>query len=463
MKKLIILFTALSVVLSTVTAQTRYTAAVWKENSSYTIKPPIKNWKKDFSVTYEVDNNGGGYFCLIKHASFFYTPPIPIPSPTGSIFRVKITGAGYTFNVTDIYVVDDFAFFCGSCYDLFLHETSAMWGYFDLNEFFTTSVDVQFYKLQDGMGLTGGVAPLLLDRLVAYNYGGRYDVVAYSRVSSPCSKIIEIQDAKASAPVCKTYDLPVSMPPVPMWVMYIDDISEDESHVIVSGHDLRIPSAETVWYGIYKKADIGNSISSGWTFSLSPVERPNGSVICTGMGRTEEFALSYTYYDNIMDAWYTRMRVINTWTGVNVNSQQFAKDYKPEPLQMTYLPDLSSVELVQDLGSSAAFVQMFPFVSTSYTTSALNHAARYFDNIDAIKGYHFITCNERNVYIQDRTMNLPASAAACPDNYSVKVEIIPNLSESPTSFSSLGLSSRQWNNRANVIPDVLGVDCFSVE
>ncbi len=56
MKKLIILFTALSVVLSTVTAQTRYTAAVWKENSSYTIKPPIKNWKKDFSVTYEVDN-----------------------------------------------------------------------------------------------------------------------------------------------------------------------------------------------------------------------------------------------------------------------------------------------------------------------------------------------------------------------------------------------------------------------
>ena len=39
---------------------------------------------------------------------------------------------------------------------------------------------------------------LILDRLVAYNYGGRYDVAAYSRVSSPCSKIIEIQDAKAS-------------------------------------------------------------------------------------------------------------------------------------------------------------------------------------------------------------------------------------------------------------------------
>lgn len=462
MKKLIILFTALSAVLSTAIAQTKYTAAVWKENSSYTINSPIRNWGKEYSITYEVDNSGEGYFCLIKHSPFFNTPPTPTTPPMASIFRAKITGFGYTFVVKDIYVVDDLAFFCGSYTDLATSEKNAMWGYLDLNDFFTTSVDVHFYKLQDGMGVTGGVAPLLLDRLVAYNYGGRYDVVAYSRVSSPCSKIIEIQDANA-APVCKTYDLPVSMPSVPMCVMYIDDISEDDSHVIVSGHDLSNPSVDVIWYGIYKKTNIYNSIVSNRTFFLPSSEKPNGSVICTGMNRTGEFALSYTYYDNIMDAWYTRMRVINTWTGVNVNSQQFAKDYKPEPLQMTYLPDLSSVELVQDLGSSAAFVQMFPFVSTSYTTSALNHAARYFDNIDAIEGHHFITCNERNVYIQDRTMNLPASAAACPDNYSVKVEIIPNLSESPVSFSPLDLISSYDRVTAIVTTDVFNVDCFSVE
>lgn len=462
MKKLIILFTALSAVLSTVTAQTKYTAAVWKENASYTINPPIKNWGKEYSITYEVDNSGEGYFCLIKHSPFFNTPPTPTTPPMASIFRAKITGFGYTFVVKDIYVVGDLAFFCGSCYDLTWHETSAMWGYLDLNDFFTTSVDVHFYKLQDGMGVTGGVAPLLLDRLVAYNYGGRYDVVAYSRVSSPCSKIIEIQDANA-APVCKTYDLPVSMPSVPMCVMYIDDISEDDSHVIVSGHDLSNPSVDVIWYGIYKKTNIYNSIVSNRTFFLPSSEKPNGSVICTGMNRTGEFALSYTYYDNIMDAWYTRMRVINTTTGANVNSQQFVKDYKLEPLQMKYLPDLSSVELIQDLGASAAFVQLYPNSSTSYTTSALNHAARYFDNIDAIEGHHFITCNERNVYIQDRTMNLPASSVACPDNQSVKVSIIPNLTTLTKSYFSFGLLNTFDSIIANVTTDVSNVDCFSVE
>jgi hypothetical protein len=460
MKKLIILFTALSVVLSTVTAQTRYTAAVWKENASHTINPPIKNWKKDFSVTYEVDNSGEGYFCLIKHSPFFNTPPTPTTPPMASIFRAKITGFGYTFVVKDIYVVGDSAFFCGSCYDLSTHDKNAMWGYLNLNDFFTASVNVKFYKLQDGMG---GVAPLLLDRLVAYNNGGRYNVVAYSRSSSPCSKIIEIQNADVPSAVCKTYDLPVSSPSVPMCVMYIDDISEDESNVIVSGHDISNPAVDVIWYGIYKKTDIYNSIVNNRTFLLSSSENPNGSVICAGMNRTGEFALSYTYYDNIMDAWYTRMRVINTVTGANVNSQQFAKDYKPEPLQMTYLPDLSSVELIQDLGSSAAFVQMFPFVSTSYTTSALNHATHYFDNIDAIEGHHFITCNGKNIYIQDRTMNLPASTAACPDNYSVKVDIIRNLSTTPTSFFPLDLICDRRSILTSVISDVLGVDCFSVE
>ena len=460
MKKLIILFTALSAVLSTAIAQTKYTAAVWKENSSYTINPPIRNWTRDYSITYEVDNSGNYYFCLIKHTPFFGIPPSPTTPPVVSILRAQIIRSSFSFNVEDIYVVDDLAFFCGSYTNLATSEKNAMWGYLDLNDFFTASVTVNYYKLQD---IPPTVAPKSLDRLVAYNNGGRYDVVAYNRVSDPCCKIIEIQNANSATPVCYTYDLDVSTPPVPMCVMYIDDISEDDSHVIVSGHDISNPSVYVIWYGIYKKTNIYNSIVNNRTFFLPSSEKSNGSVICTGMNRTGEFALAYTYYDNIMETWYTRMRVINTTTGANVNSQQFVKDYKLEPLQMKYLPDLSSVELIQDLGASAAFVQLYPNSSTSYTTSALNHAGRYFDNIDAIRGHHFVTCNERNVYIQDRTMNLPASSVACPDNQGVKVSIIPNLTTSTKSYFSFGLLNTFDSIIANVTTDVLNVDCFSVE
>ena len=174
MKKLIILFTALSAVLSTAIAQTKYTAAVWKENSSYTINPPIRNWTRDYSITYEVDNSGNYYFCLIKHTPFFGIPPSPTTPPVVSILRAQIIRSSFSFNVEDIYVVDDLAFFCGSYTNLATSEKNAMWGYLDLNDFFTASVTVNYYKLQD---IPPTVAPKSLDRLVAYNNGGRYDVL----------------------------------------------------------------------------------------------------------------------------------------------------------------------------------------------------------------------------------------------------------------------------------------------
>ena len=458
-KKVLLLFLFLGMAIAGM-AQTKYTSAVWKETGNFSHGLQIRNWTRDYSVAY------GGYdpyyfFFLLDHSDFFNTPISPTTPPACSVFRAKLPFLDSTegFVVKDMCIVDNIAFFCGIYHDRVLLTSKAFWGFFKLSEFFTGTLNVYYYFLQNGVPPSSGQAPVLLDRLVAYNNGGRYDVVAFSRSSTPCSKLIEIQDAMGSAPSCYTYDFPATT--VPMCVMYIDDITMDDSHVIVSGHDLHFPPNDYIWYGIYDKSGIAASLIN--TFVLPASESPNGSVICTNLTGKDAFALSYTFHDEILGTMYTRMRVIQTSSGINIHSQQYAKDDKGEPLQMTYLPDLSSIELVQDQITTSDFVQLYPFSLTGYNASVLNHSQHRFYDIDAVEGHHFITEDSKYFYLQDRTMNVPASTTLCPDDKVFKVEIIDNLTPVRTFCTQLILSSVRYQITAPVTIDPLFIDCFSVE
>lgn len=447
-------------------AQYRYTAAVWEDpNYGNLYKTPIRNWKKNYSVTFE--GNGTSYcVCLIDNSSFFSPPYIVYPSltpgpPAASVYRVTIPNPSLfsSLRVSDIYVVDDYAFFCGYYWGFGSIVTTPVYGYLDLTDFFSPNVNINCYILSGGTT----TAPRTLERLVAYPDGmGGYSVVAFGRDEHPC-KLIEIKDATSISPTCYSYDFPISNPYIEMCEMYIDDISLDDNNVYLSGHDVSSPPANQVWYGIYKRTNIAGTMGNTFYFPVS--EKPNGSVICTSMPGESIFALAYTYFDIILNKWYTRIRCIDKLSGTNTNSQQFDKTEKYEPLRMIYLPDLSSIELVQENEKGTDFVKIEPFSSIGYNTPVLTHPGYdYYYNIDTVDGHHFISACRNYFYIQDRTMSLPASTTSCPDNQEIKVEIIPNLN-TVTMFPSVPLLLSSWfyNTGDSVLISPLNVNCFSFE
>lgn len=446
-------------------AQYRYTAAVWEDpNYGNLYKTPIRNWKQNYSVTFE--SNGTSYcVCLIDNTTFFSSPPIVYPSltpgpPAASVYRATISSipSGMSVHVSDIYVVDDYAFFCGYLWGSGSVTTTSFYGYLDLTDFLLySSVTINCYLLQDDIG----VAPSTLERLVAYpNGAGGYSVVAFGNEMKSC-KLIEIQNATV-APVVYTYDFPISNPYIDMCKMYIDDISLDDSYVYLSGHDISSPPTNQVWYGIYDKTNIAASM--GNTFFFPASEEPNGSVICTAMPGESMFALAYTYYDEIPEQWYTRIRMIDRTNGINVLSQQFKKEEKYEPLRMIYLSDLSSIELVQDNERSSEFIMINPFSGLAYNASVLTHLGYYFYNIDNIAGHHFLSAYQNYFYIQDRTMSLPASTSLCPYNQTLQVDIIPDLNSTTNPPSSpLILDYILMQPPSSVVRNSLNIDCFSYE
>lgn len=400
-------------------SQTRYTAAIltdFNANPSSN-QSPIRHWKENYSLTYEWNINSH-VFSLLDHSAFFATPPsFPLVCTAYHAEFPGIYGA-INIEVNDIYITNDQAFFCGTLYDTLANRQRSFYGHFKLQEFFNTSMNIDFYILYDG---TPTLAPTILERLVAFPVNTTYKIIAYGHEPNTCNKIIDIFDAIGSTTTINVYDLPAN--PGTLQKLYIDDMTMNGSYVFFSGHNIMTPGSSTIWFGCYDKMNMGPTLD---IYGLPFTEEPNGRVICGAIGyRGVYFSLAYSYYDNANSQWYTRMRVIEGTAPINMFSQQFTKDDKWEPLRMTYLSDLSAIELVHDHGGYSDFVSMKPYASSSYNAVVLGTPQNNFYNIDTITGHHFIAKEQDYFYIQDRTMMVPASTAGCPIDNNIHVSILP--------------------------------------
>ncbi len=442
------------------TAQTRYTAAVLTDPvSGYSSGiTPVKNWRTTYSVSFQMDAVKP-FFCLIDQTALLSTTAIPTPAPTCPV-RHAIVPVNPPYNgliVKDIHVVDDYAFFCGSISDTHLHVSYAIWGYFYIMDFFGSNMNIEFNALLNDTEVT----PTSLDQIVAYPSRSSYTVVTYGRDTiSGKWKIVEIPNALGSPSSCNVFSLPHQTLPS-MGAVYIDDMTLTENYVIFSGHDNYYAGNQYVWFGCYKKG----AFLSGNNLRLPLSGETNGHVICTALNPGEDlFALDYTYYDEPRRQWYNRLRVIDPLSMLNLHSQQFKNDTKREPLRMKYLPDLFSVELIQENYPFSHFIAMQPFSPTPYSTSRLTPPGELYYNIDNIMGYHFIAACGSTFYFQDRTMNTPASTASCPQNDTIIIDLIDNIDPVlRMPFPSGFLLNRRVLETASILTDVLKVDCFSFE
>ena len=468
-----ILFVILAMFAFSIQAQTKYTAIIDQTtlpNAFNTNWCPVRYWKNDLSVAFVKQSSSISTFCLIKHSDFSNTiaPPVPIPNINVDLALITLSSPiGSEFTVNHLYVFDDYAFFCGFYFDA-SNVQKAFYGYFDLNSFSSLS-SIDIYTLDDFS--TSDIAPTTLTKLVAYKDGMSYTIVAIGNEkpdhSYGCCKVVEIPDVITPPATCAIADMPIN-PPHSGNKLYLDDIILTSSYVVLLGHDIKTTSTVSgyPWFAVCSKGSVVADICSttpNHNYYLPTLGEANDAVAGVSLGG-DVFAMSYVHHENYTD--FTRMRTIDCTLLQNTHSQQFKKPSKENPVEMIYLRDLKTVELLQWVTDSANFVQLNPFATVNYNTSMLTPMGWEYKSLSPIDGKRFISMCSGRVYLQDRTAALPHSTATCPSDALLNVEMIKELP--PITYSLVGALKTNNINPAilpcSIVPNVpINNDCFSYE
>lgn len=418
--------------------------------------PPIFNWTEDYSVSY-IKEDGKNLFCLIAHSDFFNTySPGSIPAPSCSVYHATMSLPEIIqyININDIYIVDDYAFFCGSICDTF-QNNYAMYGWFDLNGFFADSLEIHIDTFTAGTTS----APATLERLVAYKFESNYKVVAYGYTDNFKYKVVEIDNAINPLPTCDVANITHFLPGNTQPDIHLSDIFLTETSVVIIGHDV----SSYVGYCVGLRPSVVPGICSSGANIVCAASEANGPAKGVALQKGY-FVISYVYAGAI-NPYYTRIRVINPSTTTNIYSYEFQKPEKEDPIKMVYLSDINSVELLQPVYDSANFILLEKLLKgTNLTATMLTpFGGLKYQNLENIGGCCFMSFHKDNYYIQNRHAVVPHSNVQCPANTNIYLTVINNI---PLYNSE---TNEQKNNVVNKISPIpayidkvtLTPECFS--
>ena len=417
-------------------------------------QPPICNWTNNYSVSFVKYSEKKG-FCLIDHSDFFNIYPSgTVSAPACSIYHAVVNLPGHLdyFHVNDIYIADDYAFFCGSIYDTIKHKPYVLYGYFDLNDFFSDSLNINLDTITDGTT----TAPVVLERLVAYKYASEYKVVTYGYDEIHKYKILEIDDATNPAPLCNVAEIQQFVQSFPD--IQLSDILLTDSYVVFLGHDAYYYAG----YCFGRRSSVVADICSPYANIVLVGNEVNG--IVKGVDLNKNYiALSYVYC-NANAPFISRLRVIDLGSNTNIYSYEFEKPQKEDPIKMVYLEDIDVIELLQPVFDSANYVRMKPFVGANYSTRFLTPLGGLgYNNLNTIGGHCFFSFIRNRYYIQNMTASNPHSNPQCPAVTGLPVQSINNLTLYPSTENVF------YNNKIGIIPPIstfnnktsMVTNCFS--
>ena len=463
------LFSALSV-----TAQTKYTSAVMTNIFvSHPDKTPFDTWGDKFFVAfgYTEDSVLHPAFYLVDYSSYNnFIPAIPIATPAFSDYLVQVTPPPelFGFSVNDIYVADDYAFFCGQGIEnISVSDTVqvSVVGYFNLNDFFTNNVQVNYLILYDSINYSD--YPVSLEQLVAYRSPSGYDVVAYGAKIDGQNQVVEIKGIMSSPANFSCANMPfISNFPYPD-ILQIDDIFLTKNNVVFTGHDHNIitPATNYPWYIFGGKGDVVMDICDPWinpNYYLPSADESEGSVLGTAL-EEDSFAMAYVHPDNITEDRTIRLRVIDPLAMTTPYSQEFKSDKGELVHKMVYLPKVKTVDLIVEEPFTTRFFQLDPYATANYSSVFFELGGAY-QRIRVKDGEHLISSYGNSFYIDDRTANLPHFNQSCPANKEKKVQMIPKLPPSNAIFGVMNTYQLIPTNSADPVQTHnITTDCFSFE
>ena len=479
MKKIVFFFVLTMFAALSMTAQTKYTSAVMTNNYvSHPDKTPFDTWGNNYFVAFGFTEDTALHpaFYLVDYSSYnSFIPAIPIATPAFADYLVQVTPPPelFGFSVNDIYVADDYAFFCGQGIEnISVSDTVqvSVVGYFNLNDFFTNNLHIDYLILYDSNSPYFQY-PLSLDQLVAYRSSSGYDVVAYGEKQNGQNQVVEIKNVMSPTPSCDAADMPYS--PYPYNPLFhdrltIDDIFLTEKNVVFTGHDHNMITllANYPWYIVGRKRDVVATTCPPYnnSYYLPVADESEGYVLGTAL-EGNRFAMAYVHPDNNTEDRTIRLRVIDPDAVKNPYSQEFDVDKVEVVHKMVYLKDTGTVDLIVEEPKSSRFFQLDPYATANYISNVFELDG-LFRRIRARDGEHLISSYGNSFYIDDRTANLPHSNQSCPANGEMEIRMIPHL------YPALAQPGSPVNPPPVLIPaqsndavqaHAITTDCFSFE
>lgn len=409
---------------SSAAAQTRYTSAVIKQNTYPTpeaYQRPIRNWNKNYSVGVVGDSTTIG-LALINHSDFFSTPTATGPACSEIIAHPPVYFTDTNITVSDIYIVDDIAFFCGY-YRIGPYTNQAIFGHINLQNLLAGTAPLHY-------GYATGVERL--HKLVAFKDYTGYRIIAIGDdidSTAPGSvytkeKIVDIENVLGSAPIgINIYSLSANSF---YDKEYLYDVMLTEDFIVFTGHYYTGGHDEVH----FRMAEKGPLLATPMLHTVHLLGAPgeaNANVAATALV-DNQIALAYVYEDQMNIQFYDRMRVIDLNTLSNTISQQLWRQDKIYPTMMDYIAEYKKVVMLQPYKNPVDFILWEPFKTTAYTLNILTPpTGLLYRHVHSLVNKGFISSCGPLIYLQDAAATMPASSPTCPASISAPVKHIENL------------------------------------
>ncbi|MBR6844424.1 MAG: hypothetical protein IKM79_04920 [Bacteroidales bacterium] len=454
-------------------AQSRYTSTIQnRPNGSGIPNYPICNIDSTNSIAFYLDQ-GESLFSLINHSDYFNNLSVPIPPLFFNEHQAKLLPYLYgdcILSVNDIYVVDNYAFFCGSIIDT-NHSSShsdGVYGYVDLNYFYNGSTNIPIFCRTIN-------TVTVLYRLVAFKYDNKYKIVAYGDDISQhpyshydCfSKVIEVSDVMGST-ICDvaTFACTFNAYGQATSKQFVDDIFLTEKYVVFTRHNWYVQTGTTrlACFSFGEKGHVVHDLCSStgmYNYYIPNNEESNDIVIGTSL-EEDRFAMAYLHNNGINN--FTKIRCIDIPSMDNYFTLAFPKPEKENPERMIYYPELKTLVLLQKIYNPQDFAYIQIVNSSITSIPIVNPYQSGFQSLQKLGNTSFITTNGKTIFAADITASLPYSNAACPFYYNMPVffekhtypikDVEPSFSQCsvvPTSFIAV-VSQIKTN-----------LDCLSIE
>lgn len=434
--------------LSSLSAQT-FNSAIEEDVAAslpHTGNSIVRNWNNNFVFSYHTDGTHS-YFVCTKVGDFL--SPYYATGPNIDEYYQAIPPS-YNIWIKDIRIVDDYAFFCG--WESNTTTSQGIIGAIYLPAFISGLFSYDYHQIPQ---------TLELSRMVAYNYGGRYKVVAVgtdtsSQTSNNCA--VEIDDSQSTAPLSYIYrDFYISSPNIE----YINDIVCTDKEVAFVGVVISPTNGHYLSYrASADKSAVLSDLSLDYIYvMLQPFESSGIHPRAVHL-RDNLVAVSYLHDDG-MGSLSSRMRVIDVASNQNVNSQEMSIDQKEEPIETVYSPASRKMVLLHPMlnlpGGTSQFSFWRPFATSSYNVD-ITYYTEPFYSLDIFHNTNLVSTGGNLWYLQDL---LSFSNRACPSLTKWRALIINPLTikqytsaspatPDPTSFQSLPGAST---------PGILKLDC----
>lgn len=405
-------------------AQTHYTSTIVNQTALSTHEGhprPIRNWNSRYSVGVVGDTSAIG-LSLIDHSTFFAPSTGLAPVFTEKHINAWAHFTDTNTTITDIYVADDYAFFCGYVQETGV-GTQAFVGYVYLPDMVSGTANMWCGKIDNIERLK---------RLVAYKTEDGYRVYAIGEniihpaggATYTAEAIVEIDDI-FSSPI--QYQIAWLYANSFFKKEYLYDVLLTNDYVVFVGHNYSPACYDMLHFRKIRRALPFPSPEIDNVYYLPAASEANSRVASTALNENT-FAVSYVYVDPSTTNHFTRLRLIDLNTMANVNAQQMARPDKMDPIMIDYLPDKDLIEMLQPYNNPYDFLRWEPHNTQPYQSFVLTPIkGDDYQYVRCLAGSMFIASSGPYLYLQDPSLSLPASDPVCPSYFKTNVEPIPEL------------------------------------